>query len=461
MVLAKRNRAMGCLCLVFFLIFEMPGCITYKPRPIQEIPFMERAQTQSDGPVKVTASVLSDKESKALFGVSLAQKGIQPVWLKIENNDSRPYIFLQSSLDPNYYSPAEAAYINHISVKKRILGEGLISVLLSPLLLSFPIDYVRAVIANRKMDQVFNETAFINHILMPGESSSGFVFATLDEGVKEVRVRLYADDISKRFDFFINVPGIRADHLTKEFSDRYPEEAVRDYDPDGLKKALAEIPCCTTNEKGTRRGDPLNLVVIGDLDEILAAFAAAKWDQTETLSFKSAWKMLRAFMSGQNYRYSPVSPLFFKSHPQDVSIQKTRETIKERLHLRLWYTPMRLESKPVWIGTVSRDIGVRFTLKTWYLSTHKIDPNIDDARDYVAANLFERDKISRYGFIQGVGEIAPSAPRENLTGDKYFTDGLRVVAQVSEKRVSLQPFNWPYPLPAGIPDSPKNDDQAG
>jgi LssY C-terminus len=34
---------------------------------------------------------------------------------------------------------------------------------------------------------------------------------------------------------------------------------------------------------------------------------------------------------------------------------------------------MRFEGKPVWVGQVSRDIGVRFTLATWNLVTHRID----------------------------------------------------------------------------------------
>ena len=36
---------------------------------------------------------------------------------------------------------------------------------------------------------------------------------------------------------------------------------------------------------------PLNLIVVGELDTILSAFALAKWDETESLAFKSAWKM--------------------------------------------------------------------------------------------------------------------------------------------------------------------------
>jgi len=127
---------------------------------------------------------------------------------------------------------------------------------------------------------------------------------------------------------------------------------------------------------------------------------------------------------------------------QDLALQRARETINERLHLRLWMTPLRFENQPVWIGQVSRDIGVRFTLKTWNLTTHKIDPDVDDARDYVLDDLIESGRLARVGYVAGAGSAERAAPRRNLTGDSYFTDGLRAVAIFSEKRTSPSFLNW-------------------
>jgi hypothetical protein len=47
----------------------------------------------------------------------------------------------------------------------------------------------------------------------------------------------------------------------------------------------------------------------------------------------------------------------------------------------------------VWVGQVSRDIGVRFTLRTWNLTTHRIDPEVDEARDYVIEDLLEAERL--------------------------------------------------------------------
>lgn len=233
------------------------------------------------------------------------------------------------------------------------------------------------------------------------------------------------------------------DYMKKKISDQYTETQMVAYNEEELVKTLKNLPCCVTDKKGKKAGDPLNLVILGELDDLLEAFAISKWDETEALGFKSGLKMSDAFLFKRNYRYSPVSPLYYEGRSQDIAIQKARSTINERLHLRLWYTPMRFNGKPVWVGTISRDIGVYFTLKTWYLTTHKIDSNIDDSRDYVLQDLAAAGRLSRFGFVEGAGVSTRSKPSRNLTGDPYFSDGFRAVLEVSDANTALSAFNWP------------------
>jgi hypothetical protein len=137
-----------------------------------------------------------------------------------------------------------------------------------------------------------------------------------------------------------------------------------------------------------------------------------------------------------------VSPLYVGGRSQDLALQRARHTINERLHLRLWCTPARFRGAPVWIGQISRDIGVRFTVKTWNLTTHKIDPNVDEARDYVVGDLMAANRVSRIGYAGGVGAVVPAAPRRNLTGDPYHTDGQRAVVVLSTTRTQPELFAW-------------------
>ena len=90
---------------------------------------------------------------------------------------------------------------------------------------------------------------------------------------------------------------------------------------------------------------------------------------------------------------------------------------------------MRIEGKYVWIGQISRDIGVRFTRKT--ITTHKVDPDVDETREYLVENLAYSQALAKLGYVDGVGPAPIAEPRRNLTGDPYFTDGKRAVLWIS------------------------------
>jgi len=414
--------------------------VRYKPQP-EERSFIERTQVQYDEDVTVSASVLVDSESELFFGVPLARRGIQPIWLRIVNKGEQSFRLHLGSLDPDYYSPLEAAFMSHFDTGKRLAEFGLLAWLFLPLLIVLPFKYLGARSANRRMNAFFQEHGVGWGLIRPDSEVSGFVLTSLDQGIKEFLVKLLGTGSVKQFFFSIPVPGMRVDHAYKRFDEYYgPEETIQ-CDETELRKQLEGLPRSTTNRRGTTEGDPLNLIVIGDFTTILNAFGA-RWDETETISFRSCWLTVKSFLLGMRYRYCPVSPLYFQGRSQDFALQRTRSKINERLHLRLWITSIRFKGKPVWVGQISRDIGVRFTLKTWNLTTHKIDPDVDDARDYVLGDLIEAGRVSYATYAEGVEAASPNAPRNNLTGDPFFTDGLRAVAVISETRTSPVFLNW-------------------
>jgi hypothetical protein len=413
--------------------------IPYAPRP-EERPFLERAVLEQDDELDIRAAVLDDRESDRFFGVPLARRGIQPVWLEIRNRGHNPFRLRLASIDPSYFPPLEAALINHYKIGRRLLAFGLLACWFLPFLLLLPLKVLGARAANRRMNAFFEEQGIGWGVVRPGALLSGFVFTSLDEGTKQFSVRLIGVAGPKDFHFSIAVPGLRVDYGKKELEIATGTEAVECNETE-LQKRLTALPRSTGNRKGTIEGDPLNLVVIGEFATVLKGFGA-RWDETEIITLQSSWRTVKAFLRGNRYRYSPVSALYVAGRSQDFALQRARQTINQRLHLRLWITTLRFEGKPVWIGQVSRDIGVRFTPKTWNLTTHRIDPDVDDARDYVLDDLMENGRVARVGFVPGVGAAERTAPRRNLTGDPYFTDGLRAVAVFSETRTNPGFLNW-------------------
>jgi hypothetical protein len=385
------------------------GCAAFRPRPAAQVGFESRVATRSDGAIRVSAAALGPEESRAAFDADLAAAGIQPVWLRIENADTQTYVLFPIALDPAYFSPLEAAWKAH----RRFGGA-----------------------TNDEIDRYFRDSAIPLEV-DDGETVSGFVFTNLDLGRKYVRVLLVGDGDTRSVSFALPVPGLRTDSDAVDLDDLYREDQIAAVDLDGLRRVVASLPCCTTDAAGERHGDPLNLVVVGSHDAVVAAFAQRGWDVTERLYTASVWQTLKSFLVGSSYRYSPVSPLYVFGRRQDVALQKARKTVDERNHLRLWLAPYRLGDMPVWVGQVSRDIGVRFTTQTWNLTTHAIDPDVDEARTYLMQDLITSQSVARLGFVVGVGPATLEEPRRNLTGDPYFTDGLRAVFVLSEDPVSF------------------------
>jgi hypothetical protein len=403
--------------------------------------FLVRAETQSENGVEVSVVVLDANESEQYFGVPMARRRVQPVWLRVVNNTSASYRLHMISIDPDYYSPLEAAAINRFAMGKRLLSFGILVWLFFPLLLVAPFRLLAVHRANRRMEDVFRRSGIPLRAIEPGRRSEGFVFTPLDVGSKKIQLRLMGLDDIREFSFTISIPGLDADYHRTLDQHSWRTEEIVDCEVPELLSRLATAPRATTNAQGTREGDPVNLVVIGEFETILVAFAN-RWDETEILSLKSSWRTVCSFLLGREYRYSPVSALYLFGRPQDFALQRVRESIHERLHLRLWWMPLRFRGLPIWIGQVSRDIGVRMTWRTWNLTTHRIDPDVDEARDYVVQDLLESQHVEAAAYVEGTGECGSSSPRRNLTGDPYFTDGKRAAVVLSQARMPPRFLSW-------------------
>lgn len=432
----------------------------YAPQPTLR-KFLEREQTQQSPLAQVTVAVLSAQESQQVFGVPLARRSIQPVFLRISNRHQAPLRLYVLDIDPHYYTPLEAAGINHFSVLKRLSAFGVAAWFFLPLLLLSPLKLITAAFANRRMDDCFRAQAFPLRPIPPGETAEGFVYTTLDAGNKTIRVCLYStggagsEDAPAQLSqltaaphgpdveltFVVPVPGIAADYLRRDFADIYPEHEHVACDLPQLAQRLRDMPAATTNSKASRHGDPVNLVVIGEFATVLSAFTS-RWDESETITLATCWKTAKAFLFGAEYRYSPVSPLYLFGRSQDVALQRIRSSINERLHLRLWLTPLRFNNEPVWVGQISRDIGVRFTTKVWNLTTHRVDPNVDESRDYLVEDLLRAQRVDAVGYVDGVGACTADKPQHNLTGDPYFTDGKRTVIALSKQQTAPRYVSW-------------------
>ena len=402
------------------LLLVMQGCSAFTPQPVEKVVFKDRAESSVNGGLTVTVAVPTIEEAKVIYGAELALKKIQPVWVDVKNESADTYWFLTPGLDPEHFSPSEAAFGFHTASDE----------------------------TNRQIDENFQKLQFKNPI-RPGSAVSGFVLVNLDEGFKAIDIDLISRSAVKSFSFIIEDPDFKGDHKLVDFETLYdPEDIINIEDEEAFRRAFEELPCCTTNADGDEYGDPLNLVLIGEVNDILTALIRRNWHPTEIIWSQALLRTFKSFLQGEYYRYSPVSPLYVYGRRHDVAWQKARGTINKRNHMRFWLSPIRFRGKKVFVGQISRDIGVKLTLKSPTITTHVIDPDVDEARRYFVEDLFYSQAVARIGFVKGVGAVSKEAPKMNLVGDPFYTDGLRAVLFFEPRPFTLSDIDlldWEIP----------------
>jgi hypothetical protein len=351
---------------------------------------------QSQGGVTVGVEILTQDEVEAEFGLPLIEKMIWPVWVTVDNRTADRLLFSPVDFDPGHYSPSEVAW--------RIR---------EPSSLSF--EAQRAVLDRRQFPLLVEQ----------GTAASGFVYSVLERGARFFSVVLYSPVETYRFAFGEVAPGFKADFMEVDLDGLYRDRQVMDLTRNELRSFVQDLPPTVFGPDLSTNGDPLNVVFVGHGEDILLGLVESDWDISETTSTDSALRTVASTVFGKRYRTSPVSSLYLFGRRQDIALQKARHTAKERNHMRLWLAPITFRDQPVWVGQISRDIGVKLTPKTFV--THKISPDVDEARNVLMLHMIETGRVSIFGFAEGVGTVTADNPRINYTGDPYFTDGFRLV----------------------------------
>jgi hypothetical protein len=191
-------------------------------------------------------------------------------------------------------------------------------------------------------------------------------------------------------------------------------------------------------------GDPVNLVLIGTLEELRTAFAAAGWSTADPLDLKSSWRMIRAFLCNSSYPTAPFSTLYLFGRGQDIGFQKAIDNSpRKRHHVRFWAlgfehaeatlgtasfwlnTDRPGDAEQVlWVGAGTRDTGFSLTRLTFQV-THATDSDTNAERDYVMAEL------GKNGVIGTVSSVHARAHLPTARVNRYVTDGDVAVATLA------------------------------
>ena len=180
-------------------------------------------------------------------------------------------------------------------------------------------------------------------------------------------------------------------------------------------------------------GDPINVGLVGSKEEVIRAFAAARWDPADKITLRSSIDIGLSVVLDRPDLDAPVSPLLFEGRKQDLAFEKpVGESADQRNHVRFWLTKKTgTDGRPLWLGSASFDRGVGLSHDTGEI-THHIGPNIDAERDFVISDLLKAGQLSSSYEIKGVGATKTG---RNGGGDPYFTDGEALVGVLRQAAV--------------------------
>ena len=191
-------------------------------------------------------------------------------------------------------------------------------------------------------------------------------------------------------------------------------------------------------------GDPVNLLLGGELQQLRAAFAKAGWTEADPLNLKSSWLMVMAFVLNRPYPSAPFSTLYLFGRAQDLGFQKAIDNSpRKRHHVRFWSLPVERSEDALgtpefwlntdrpppgqpalWIGAGTRDTGFSLTRFTFQV-THATDNDTNAERDFIVGELKA---------VGAIGEVQWHNEGERIeTGrvNHYVTDGEVAAARLA------------------------------
>ncbi|MGH9354118.1 MAG: LssY C-terminal domain-containing protein [Terriglobia bacterium] len=194
-----------------------------------------------------------------------------------------------------------------------------------------------------------------------------------------------------------------------------------------LRALLTGVPQRSETADG-KPGDPLNLVMIGSQQQITNAFLQAGWIVPRPKQNQTVWKTVQAVIQDQGYGAAPISNLYLFARPQDLAFEKVLDTFNMRHHLRLWRSAAKTpDGREIWVGAAVHDTGIDIHPG---VVSHATDPNLDDERAKVGADLLDTSLASAEALL-----IPPQPLTQGVTGTggAWHTDGKLLVIDLKSK----------------------------
>jgi hypothetical protein len=183
-----------------------------------------------------------------------------------------------------------------------------------------------------------------------------------------------------------------------------------------LDTMMDYLPPRVFNAEG-RQGDMLNLVLVGQKEDVQNAFARAGWVKTDKWNPIFVWHLL---LHGTKDASIPMARLYLFGRAQDYSyaLPEPGAVVSRRHHLRIWKTDHTLDGTPIWVGSATHDVAIEVA-KRGRLINHRIDPAVDAERDFIGVDLTSTSSISRQEYLHSADPVFQA---QTASGQTYHSD---------------------------------------
>jgi len=171
-------------------------------------------------------------------------------------------------------------------------------------------------------------------------------------------------------------------------------------------------------------GDPVNLAVLGEAEQIHTAMREAGWTRADPVTLGSSWRIISSTLTRRSYGEAPVSPLFLFGRQQDFAYQQEVDgNPAQRHHVRFWQCPEEWllpgGSRVDWLAAGTFDTAVGLSLFTLQV-THRIDADTDIERDHIVRTVTAADPRVE---VTTLKDFSTGYHARNGGGDSIRTDG--------------------------------------
>ncbi|MGO9337348.1 MAG: LssY C-terminal domain-containing protein [Terracidiphilus sp.] len=194
-----------------------------------------------------------------------------------------------------------------------------------------------------------------------------------------------------------------------------------------LSETVKLLPPQALDDEG-RQGDMLNLMFLAKEDDLERAFARAGWIKPDKSISHIVWRLL---WQRTHYKKLPMYDLYVFGRAQDYSyvLPDPKSIVARRHHLRIWKTGREVDGIPLWAAAATHDVSIAFVKHTLRFF-HRIDPDVDVERDFIAANLAQAGHSTRQEYL---ASAQPVFGAETATGQRYFSDGRLLLLELNGK----------------------------